>query len=446
MGEYCRGEEIFCMGVDGVVKEWLPCARRVWVFGEWDGWRRRFWEMSRDEFGVWTGYVHGSEVQVAPGMKYRLEVEGDGQSWDINQAYVKRVQQEPEGQFNSVVYKSDYEWRHPKMGKLDPTKQNLRIYEAHIGISGSEEKIHSYNYFRENILPRVKELGFNCVQLMAIPEHAYYGSFGYQVTNLFAPSSRFGTPDEFKALVDEAHRLQLRVLLDFCLSHASTNAMDGIGDNDRSGCQYFYPGERGYHKLWDSKIYDLTKIEVIRFLLSSISYYIKEYRIDGFRLDAVTSMIYRHHGIYKDFSGNYNDYFNDDLDIDSLAFLKLAIYYGKATDPATIFIAEDVSGFPLLGVSQSEGGIGFDYILAMNLPNVARGVIREYKHRKCIPDTGGLLKKFFERKQTEKYVAYMECHDQCIMGNQTLISELFEWKGMSVVKFSQRYDDEAVEP
>lgn len=203
-------------------------------------------------------------------------------------------------------------------GGVDPAHAGLRIYEAHVGMSSAEEKVNSYRDFADNVLPRIEALGYNCVQLMAIMEHAYYGSFGYHVTSFLAPSSRFGTPEDLKYLVDTAHGMGLLIIMDLVHSHAAKNVNDGINRFDGSDHQYFHAGARGNHDLWDSRLFDYSKLEVQRFLLSSARLFIEEFRFDGYRFDGVTSMMYLHHGLSVGFSGGYHEYFGDSTDLSAV--------------------------------------------------------------------------------------------------------------------------------
>ena len=412
--------------IDSEFTEWLPHAQDVHLIGDFNSWDRRKLALFKDQYGKWK--LNLSKGILKQGQAYKLEILNSKGHWkDRNQAYAKYMRQEPEGQFNCIYYESHYKWRHTKNTK--PDMQPLRIYEAHIGIASHEPRVGTYTEFKDDILPRIKSMGYNAIQLMAIPEHAYYGSFGYQITNLFATSSRFGTPDEFKDLCDTAHGLGLKVILDICLSHTSTNADDGIGDMDGTDSQYFYDGPRSYHTVWDCKIYDLTKTEVVRYLINALRYYIDEYRVDGFRLDAITSMLFKHHGKCKDFRAE-SDYYNDDLDIESCAFLKLAIHSIKSLHPDTIFIAEDASGFPGLGLSQSDGGFGFDYVHGMNCADIVCYVLEEFNRHHKMNIADQLVRSLTSRKRGEKYIAYAECHDQCFHGGQTVIQKILQGKSM----------------
>lgn len=299
-------------------------------------------------------------------------------------------------------------------------------------MSSEDKKVASYKEFTDNILPRIKANGYNCVQIMAIQEHAYYGSFGYHVTGYFAPSSRQGSPDDFKRLVDTAHQLGLRVIIDIVHSHASNNVNDGINRFDGTDHCYSHAGAKGYHSAWDSMIFDYSKYEVLRFLLSNLAYYIDEFQVDGFRFDAVTSMMYHHHGINTGFSGSYNEYFGYQCDIDGIAYLMLANQLIHSLLPSAITIAEDVSGMPTLCRAVSDGGIGFDYRLSMFLPDLWIKLLKE------VPDEnwnmGHLTHSMTNRRWKEKCVAYAESHDQAIVGDKTIAQWLFDQEIYSKMK------------
>lgn len=369
-------------------------------------------------------------------------------------AWIKRVTQDLSV---SPVYDARF-WNPPQSERYTfknprPTKpHDIRIYEAHVGISTSEPKVGTYKEFTKNILPRIKNLGYNTIQLMAIMEHAYYAcdlflylgsahkltlllAFGYQVTSFFAASSRYGTPEELKELIDTAHGLGLTVLLDIVHSHACKNVLDGLNEFDGTDHLYFHEGAKGRHELWDSRLFNYGQHEVLRFLLSNLRFYVEEYQFDGFRFDGVTSMMYKHHGIGTGFSGGYHEYFGDDADEEGVVYLMLVSLFimswneslmivMQANDamhsifPNTITIAEDVSGMPLLGVPVSKGGLGFDYRLSMAIPDMW---IKLLKHKADDEwDFGGIVHTLTNRRYGEKSIAYCESHDQALVGDKTL--------------------------
>ena len=303
-------------------------------------------------------------------------------------------------------------------------------------MSSEEGKVNSFRNFADYVIPRIKKNGYNTVQLMAVMEHVYYASFGYHVTNFFAVSSRFGTPDDFKYLVDKAHENGLLVVIDCIHSHASMNVMDGINTFDGTDHQYFHSGPRGYHKLWDTRIFNYSHWEVLRFLLSSLRLYLEEYKVDGFRFDAVTCTMFKHHGINMSFSGQYHEYFGDAADNEGISYLMLANHLIHSCNPYAITIAEDVSGMPTLCRPVEEGGIGFDYRLNMSIPDKWIQLLKESKDEEW--NMGNITHTLTNRRYAEKCIAYAESHDQAIVGDKTISMWLFDkeiYEGMDVKKF-----------
>jgi 1,4-alpha-glucan branching enzyme len=280
-------------------------------------------------------------------------------------------------------------------------------------MSSSEPGIVSYLEFAELILPRIKQAGYTAVQLMAIMEHAYYGSFGYHVTNFFGIASRSGTPDDLKYLIDTAHTMGLYVIMDIIHSHASSNVLDGINLFDGTDYLYFHGGPGGHHKLWDSRIFNYSHWETLRLLLSNCAWFMDEYHFDGFRFDGVTSVLYSHHGINYSFSGGLHEYFNESSDLDGQAYLMLANYLIHKKNPEAITIAEDVSGMPTLCRPIDEGGFGFDYRLNMSVPDKWIQLLKEYKDEQW--NMGNVCFTLTNRRYNEKHVGYCESHDQAIV-------------------------------
>ena len=352
----------------------------------------------------------------------------DGSKVDRIPVWIRRVVQQEgsEANFDGIFWcpSKPYIWKYEnnrpiKNDDIRSPYDSLRIYEAHIGMSGSEPVISTYSYFRTEVLPYISELGYNALQLMGIMEHSYYASFGYQVTNLFAVSSRFGTPEELKELIDAAHRLGIIVLLDVVHSHASKNVDDGLNKFDGTDYCYFHGNERGYHPVWDSRLYNYRHWEVLRLLLSNLRWYIEEYHFDGFRFDGVTSMLYKHHGIGQSFAGGYSDYFEESvLDHDATLYLTLANDMLHTLYPNIITIAEDVSGFPALCRPVIEGGMGFDYRLGMGIPDLWIKLLKECKDEDW--NLGHICYTLINRRHLEKTIAYSESHDQSLVGDKTI--------------------------
>ncbi|HEX6240880.1 MAG TPA: alpha amylase C-terminal domain-containing protein [Polyangiales bacterium] len=417
-----RGED---RGQPGVwYREWAPGAERLSLVGDFNGWDRDAHVMTRDEFGVWSLFVPsaGAGAGLTHGSRVKVHVRGRNGALDRVPAYIRRAVQDPQNHDFSGQY-----WDPPEpyvfQNPAPPLPRSLRIYEAHVGMALEEGRVGSFGEFTRSVLPHIAALGYNTLQLMAVMEHPYYGSFGYHVSSFFAVSSRFGTPDELKALIDRAHGLGIRVLLDLVHSHAVRNTAEGLNQFDGTSHQYFHAPPRGTHVAWDSMVFDYSKFEVQRFLLSNARYWLEEFRFDGFRFDGITSMLYLDHGLGRGFA-SYADYYGDNVDEDALVYLKLAnvLIHGLAPDCTSI--AEDVSGMPGMARPVEEGGLGFDYRLAMGVPDFWIKALKEWRDEDF--RLGQLFGTLLNRRHDEKHVAYAESHDQALVGDQTLAFRLMD--------------------
>ena len=417
-------------GEGWVFRELAPNATALWLVGDFSGWERRdgFRAERVEERGVW-------ELRMPPGalrhgQHYRMELDWPGGGGPRLPAYVRRVVQDPaSGIFSAQVWDppEPYRWRTPD-GPAASRRRTERfplLYEAHVGMAQEEPRVGTYREFRERILPRIAGAGYDTVQLMALMEHPYYASFGYQVSNFFAPSSRFGTPEELKELVDEAHALGLAVVMDLVHSHAVANEYEGLSRLDGTDHLYFHggdaPGARGHHRAWNSRVFDYGKIDTLHLLLSNCRYWLDEFHFDGFRFDGVTSMLYLHHGLGVDFT-SYGQYFDDSVDEDALAYLALANRVVHAVRPGAITIAEDVSGMPGVGAPQRDGGLGFDLRLAMGVTEHWQRLLRDVRDEDW--SMGGLWHALTDRRADEQTASYAECHDQAMVGGKTLLFEM----------------------
>lgn len=407
---------------DVVYREWAPNAIAASLIGDFNNWDRNANPMTVDEYGVWSTTVKASSpgVPAIPHKsKVKITMKIPGGSWiDRIPAWITRVEQQLEVSpvYDGIFWNppEKYVWKNTSPPKPDAVK----IYEAHVGISTSEPRVGTYKEFTQNVLPRIHKLGYNTIQLMAIMEHAYYASFGYQITSFFAISSRYGPPEDLKELIDTAHGLGITVLLDVVHSHASKNVLDGINNFDGTDYQYFHGGPKGQHDLWDSRLFNYGKHEVLRFLLSNLRFFIDEYHFDGFRFDGVTSMLYHHHGIGTGFSGGYHEYFGPAVDEEGVVYLMLANLMLKKLNKNIITIAEDVSGMPTLCLPNEDGGVGFDYRLAMAIPDMWIKLLKEKTDEEW--DMGNICFTLTNRRYLEKTVAYAESHDQALVGDKTL--------------------------
>lgn len=391
-------------------REWLPNAHKVTLIGDFNQWDREATPLKRGNFGSWEIFLPDSEYaeKLLPGSKIKIHITADNGSLDRIPAYIKQTVQNEDHSFDGVFTgKSTFKWTDKN---FVPTKNSPLIYEAHIGMATEEERVGTYREFADNILPKIKDLGYNIVQLMAIQEHPYYGSFGYQVSNFYAPSSRFGSPDDLRYLVNKAHKLGLSVILDVVHSHAVKNRDEGLAELDGTE-QYF----NGWQPDWDSRTFDYAKIEVKRFLASNLKYWLKEFHFDGFRFDGVTSMLYNHFG-HTSFD-DYGKYF-ENTNNDAIIYLQLANDLIHQINPNVISICEDMSGMPGACRAIEDGGLGFDYRLAMGIPDFWFNTL-EFKRDEDW-HMGELYWELVRRRYGEKTIAYCESHDQALVGDKTL--------------------------
>ena len=399
-------------------REWAPGADKIFLTGDFCGWERYSHPMQKKENGVFELFMPGANA-LYEGCRVLAIVQSGGRELERIPLYAHRVVQDPETYvWNAVICEEpEFAWTDENF----KPKKKLFIYECHIGMAQEEGKVGSYEEFRVNILPRIKNLGYNTIQIMAIMEHPYYASFGYQVTNFFAPSSRFGRPNALKKLIDTAHKMGIAVLLDVVHSHACKNTREGINDFDGTPYQFFHEGARGEHSAWGTKCFNYGKNEVIHFLLSNLKYWLEEYHFDGFRFDGVTSMLYLDHGLGTSF-GSPESYFSMNTDTEAVTYLQLATEMVRQVNPNAILISEDMSAMPGMCLPVKDGGIGFDYRLAMGEPDMWIRLLKEVPDEHW--DLGKIYYELILRRPREKVIGYCESHDQALVGDKTIMFRL----------------------
>ncbi|MEQ9050604.1 MAG: alpha-amylase family glycosyl hydrolase, partial [Marinoscillum sp.] len=400
-------------------REWAPHAHSLSVIGDFNNWDRGASLLEKNDQGIWEIFLddktYGNQLTHESAVK--VHVVSDKGGVDRIPAYARYVtQDEKTYDFTARLWHPEkpYKWTDKKFAP-DQSYDNPYIYECHVGMAQEKEGVGTYREFADKILPKIKEQGYNTIQVMAVQEHPYYGSFGYHVSNFFAPSSRFGTPYDLKYLVDTAHKMGIAVIMDIVHSHAVKNLAEGLNEFDGSDDQYFHPGGRGFHTLWDSKLFNYGKEEVLRFLLSNVKYWMEEFHMDGFRYDGVTSMLYFHHG---DISFDHYEKYFKEVDWDVLTYFQLANNLIKELKPKAISIAEDMSGMPGLCRPVSEGGMGFDFRLGMGIPDYWIKVLK-HKH-----DEEWNIHEMWDtltnRRYGERTIAYAESHDQALVGDKSI--------------------------
>ncbi len=406
-----------------VFREWAPNARAIYLVGDFNDWteEERYQLKRRRMSGDWCLELPLEALK--HGDHYKLKVYWDGGSGERIPAWADRVVQDEHTHiFSAQVWYPEQPYVFKKKN-FKPKTSPLMIYECHIGMAQDAERVGTYREFREQILPRIVADGYNCIQIMAIQEHPYYGSFGYHVSSMFAPSSRFGTPEELKELIDAAHEQGVAVIMDIVHSHAVKNELEGLGNFAGNPYQYFYAGDKREHPAWDSLCFDYGKNEVLHFLLSNCKYWLEEYHFDGFRFDGVTSMLYHSHGLGEAY-GSYDDYYNGGQDDNAIAYLTLANLLIHEINPKAITIAEEVSGMPGLALPFEDGGYGFDYRMAMNIPDYWIKLIKEWKDEDWKPSS--MFWEVTNRRRNEKTISYAESHDQALVGDKTIIFRLVD--------------------
>jgi len=404
-----------------VFREWAPNATKIYLTGDFNNWEEKEeYRLKMLVNGNWELTLPEQSMQ--HGQQFKLIVYWDGGKGFRLPSYAWRcIQDEKTKIFNAQIWATEeFKW---KATPLKTLPKHPVIYEAHIGMATQEEKVGSFNEFREQVLPKIIRAGYNTIQLMAIQEHPYYGSFGYHVSNFFSVSSRFGTPDDLKALIDEAHKNGIAIIMDLVHSHSVKNEIEGLGLFDGNPNQYFCSGPRREHIAWDSLCFDYGKDHVLHFLLSNCKFWLEEYHFDGFRFDGVTSMLYFDHGLSRAFT-SYDMYYDGGQDGDAIIYLTLANELIHEVNPNTMTIAEEMSGIPGLAEPYLKGGIGFDYRLAMGIPDYWIKIIKELADETW--NVTELYHELVSKRANEKTIAYAESHDQALVGDKTIIFRLLD--------------------
>ena len=412
-------------------REYMPGAKTIWLTTEKQRFQRHahlkftpcedgFFELRLEEKELSHGlYV---ELRVEPKSFEIYNPEGFPTTLKRIPAFANWVEQNKEmpAQWCARIWhpKKPYQFQYPK----PPKPTFLRIYEAHVGMAQSDtkhinESYGSYTDFANDILPHIKDAGYTTVQLMAIPEHPLYRSFGYQVSNYYAPSSRFGDINSCKAMIDTAHKLGLQVILDITHAHSCANTEQGLCNYDSTA--YFFTDQMNQ---WGTPTFDFSKEMTRRFLLSNLRYWMEEFQFDGFRFDAVGNMLYKDFGRDDTFEHTGRCFYGKDgkprTNEAGELYLCLANDLVHTISQEAFTIAEEFSGMPGLTCAPSDGGLGFDARFAMGIPDYWEKCIKNPQ------DLGSLWYEMNNHRPYDRTISYVECHDQCINGDDAMIWRL----------------------
>jgi 1,4-alpha-glucan branching enzyme len=404
-----------------IFREWAPNATKIYLTGDFNNWEEEEkYKLNRLDHGDWEINIDGRFLQ--HGQRFKLIVYWDGgRGFRLPSYAIRCIQDDKTKVFDAQIWAPEpFRWKSTPLKTF--TKHPI-IYEAHIGMASQDEKVGSFNEFREQVLPRIVRAGYNTIQLMAVQEHPYYGSFGYHVSNFFAVSSRFGSPDDLKSLIDDAHKNGVAIIMDLVHSHSVKNEIEGLGRFDGDPYQYFCREPRREHIAWDSLCFDYGKDHVLHFLLSNCKFWLEEYHFDGFRFDGVTSMLYFDHGLSRAFT-SYNMYYDGGQDGDAIIYLTLANELIHEVNPHAITIAEEMSGIPGLAEPFTKGGIGFNYRLAMGIPDYWIKIIKEKADENW--NVSEMYHELVSKRANEQTIAYAESHDQALVGDKTIIFRLLD--------------------
>ena len=343
---------------------WAPNAREVYVIGEFNDWNESASPMERlGEGGIFATFVE--DVKEGQMYKYLL-VLPDGRRLYKADPYANYAEMRP-GTASKVYDLNHFKWSDKKWladrDKKDMNKEPMSVYECHIGSwmkhpDGTEDGFYNYREFADRIVEYFKEMPYTHIELMGIAEFPFDGSWGYQVTGYYAPTSRYGTPDDFRYLIDLLHKNDIGVILDWVPAHFPRDA-HGLCEFDGT-CLYEHPDKRlGEHPDWGTKIFNYSKNEVRNFLIANALFWIREFHIDGLRVDAVASMLYLDYGkqdgqwVANKYGGNEN--------LDAIEFFKHLNSVIHGAHPGIMMIAEESTAWPKVTAAPEDGGLGFSF-------------------------------------------------------------------------------------
>ena len=377
-GKNFRTYEFLGSFLDGnqcTFRVWAPHAQAVFVSGDFCGWEPTVHELTRiNNEGIFEGTV--SNVRPYDSYKYVIKASDGRMLWKAD-PYARHAQTRPESA--SKVYEDqNYLWKDETWLKQRsiPFQQPMNIYEVHLGSwkHGENGEFLSYRQLADTLIPYVKQMHYTHIELLPITEFPYDPSWGYQVTGYFAVTSRFGTPDDFKYLIDKAHQNGIGVILDWVPGHFTKDEY-GLYEFDGECCYEYSDERKKEHKSWGTRVFDYGRGEVCSFLFSSACYWIEQFHLDGLRVDAVSSMLFldydrpQHLAAKNIYGGNEN--------LEVLDFFKTLNYYVQENYPGVMMIAEEATAYPKITAPIQDGGLGFHFKWNMGWMNDSLDYIEE---------------------------------------------------------------------
>ena len=377
-GKNFRTYEFLGSFLDGdqcTFRVWAPHAQAVFVSGDFCGWEPTVHELTRiNNEGIFEGTV--SNVRQYDSYKYVIKASDGRMLWKAD-PYARHAQTRPESA--SKVYEDqNYLWEDETWLKQRsiPFQQPMNIYEVHLGSwkHGENGEFLSYRQLADTLIPYVKQMHYTHIELLPITEFPYDPSWGYQVTGYFAVTSRFGTPDDFKYLIDKAHQNGIGVILDWVPGHFTKDEY-GLYEFDGECCYEYSDERKKEHKSWGTRVFDYGRGEVCSFLFSSACYWIEQFHLDGLRVDAVSSMLFldydrpQHLAAKNIYGGNEN--------LEVLDFFKTLNFYVQENYPGVMMIAEEATAYPKITAPIQDGGLGFHFKWNMGWMNDSLDYIEE---------------------------------------------------------------------
>ncbi len=403
---------------------WAPNAQSVAVMGDFNYWNHRTHELNprSDGSGIWEGYVS----RAMPGQNYKFHIRSRFNNYQVDKGDPFAFFWETSPKTASKIWKMDYTWKDDqwmeKRGEINRLDRPLAIYEMHLGSwkrdPGDPSRFLTYLELADTLPAYLSQMGYTHVEFLPICEHPFYGSWGYQALGFFAPSSRYGTPQDFMQLIDRLHQHDIGVILDWVPSHFPTDEY-GLGYFDGTHLYEHMDPRKGFHPDWKSFIFNYGRNEVVNFLISSALFWLDKYHIDGLRLDAVASMLYldysREDGewIPNEFSGREN--------LEAIEFLKLLNSAVYRNFPDTQTFAEESTSWPMVSKPTYVGGLGFGYKWNMGWMNDTLSYM----------ENDPIHRRFHHNQMTFSiWYAYSEnfilplSHDEVVHGKGSLLNKM----------------------